>query len=435
MTTPNRPSSRGYQAVIAAVLLMAAMVLFFCMRYDRDCLYVSKVLLRAVVLKSMEVGTGLYDPFAPEKVVSLGPAGLPTVLPETSHEFAKLVKSLYPSSSITITGYDNRPMQRSRYPFGYQTVAESRIASLKVKYDFPKPVAANRDFDAIVALSNWVHSQLRHGTSGAAKFHPDKFDADIILKSAKQGDTFWCHVYAMTFIQLVSSVGIQARLLSLSHDGYTPEHAVAEVWSREKQKWFLVDPNFNIWYSADGVPLNALEVHERVLAGQTSAIRVMKGVDPPYPDFERRIPELYKYYRYFEVDLRNDWLSNRYFPGHPARSERATLFWNDTRLPTVLNLKTKVSTARDLYWDLNLTELHFKRDAAIKRQVDVEMATHTPDFSHFEVVFDGLETRWVTSGRLVWLLHPGKNSLKVRSVNSLGQKGSLSQVVVEIASP
>jgi len=402
--------------------------------YHKNPLFVAKVVCRAVTLNAIALGVKLYDPSPSVLKASVGPNHLENMERYGSSDgLSSLIRPLFPNQKINVIAFDNKPLTRSNYPFSYQLASYSGITRLQEKYNITGVVsAADNDFVKSVFLMNWVKSRWRHGTTGEDKFDPVKFDADVILSFARHGDMFWCHVYAMTFIQLASSVGIQSRLITLSHDGYSSEHAVAEAWSNQQQKWFVVDPDFNIWYSRNRIPLNVLEIHDLLMANKTSQIQINKGKYLLYPEFAKRIPSLYKFYRYFYVDMRNDWLSNQYFSGHPNRSDKATLFWVDKRLPQVLNLQTKTSNSHDLYWDLNRTELAFESHTQGGQSVVVDFMTLTPNFSYYEVVVDTSITNRATSDKIIWQLHPGKNSLKVQSVNTLGQKGIPAQIVVQI---
>lgn len=404
--------------------------------YGKDSLYVFNTLVRALVLKSIALAVKLHDPCPEALYYSIGPnqikfkntSGTPEML-------SSLVRSLFPHHSINIVSFDNKPFICTNYIFGYQPAADPALKSLREKYDLSKLLhSTENDFEQLVAIANWVHSQWLHGTSGAKDFNPMEFNADIILTRARLGDKFWCHVYSMTFIQVAASLGYQARLVSLTKDGYESSdmHAVAEVWSNFYGKWITVDTDFNIWYTQNGIPLSVLEIHNAFLANETNTIRVEKGITRSPPDFEKRITSLYSYYRYFYVDMRNDWLTNRYFPGHPARSDQTTLFWSDKRLPPVLSLKTKVTNKDDLYWDINRTYINFGNQSIQEKKIEVYPCTVTPNFSHFEVSLDNDCQKNLTSSSFFWQLRLGVNTISIRSVNSDGVKGIESRFVVAI---
>lgn len=408
--------------------------------FDQSPFFVGKIAVRALALKMIEIGVAVYDPSLPATHPSLTPTvnseNGNTVWVQGRDELALLLKEVLPNKKVSVVEYDNPEPVRSPVNFGYQSSLAPELIAIRDKYGLSALRNQNDDdFSTLVALANWVHKQWQHGVSGAAFFDPGAFNADMILSRARQGDRFWCHVYAMTFIQLATSLGYQARLVSLTETGYiSPDmHAVAEIWSDHYRKWVVVDPDFNIWYTRNDVPLNALEIHDAMMTGATNAITIVKGEARAPEDFESRIPGLYKYYRYFYVDMRNDWLSNTYFKGHPARSDGSTLFWNDDRLPPVLNLYAQISDRSVLYWDVNWTCLSFARPkAGGGGGLQVRCGTLTPNFSYFAVRRDdGTETR-VGTDKFSWKLGGGVNRLVVRSVNSAGDVGVEATVAVII---
>ena len=69
---------------------------------------------------------------------------------------------------------------------------------------------------------------------------------------------------------------------------YVDHHCLAEVWSEQLQKWIPEDAGpcreYDATYEIDGVPINALELHDALLAGQRDKIMSNKlpqnRVDP-----------------------------------------------------------------------------------------------------------------------------------------------------------
>lgn len=424
-------------SILAVIVFCLAGLSFISWYYDKSPLFVSKIAARAFALNAIALFVTLHDP----SPVVLQNSAVPVTyesesLNGTLENLTEATRQILPNHKITIVSFDNTSPIRSKYSFAYQSAADTKIISLREKYELSKLLFPTvNDFEQIVAIANWVHSQWIHGASGAKEFNPGEFNADKILTRARQGDRFWCHVYSMTFIQVAASLGYQARLVSLTNDGYESSdmHAVAEVWSNFYGKWIAVDTDFNIWYTRNGTPLNVLEIHNAVLSNSTDTIRIVKGIQRPQPDFESRIPSIYKYYRYFYVDMRNDWLSNIYFPGHPKRSDKASLFWVDNRLPPVLTLMTKVNNPNDLYWDLNNTYLTFGQPTKSSNVLPVSLHTLTPNYTHIEVTDDNSTSKAEKSGKYDWTLHKGINSLKVRSINSTGHTGKPASIVLEVS--
>ena len=70
-----------------------------------------------------------------------------------------------------------------------------------------------------------------------------------------------CGTAAQLLIQAIQATGGFARRVELR---FTPKdaHAVVEVWSEAYQKWVVLDPDYDLYYTVDGVPQNALELHD-----------------------------------------------------------------------------------------------------------------------------------------------------------------------------
>jgi len=420
-------------AFLLCVLPVSLVVLGLSRRYGVSAGYVARTAMRAVVLGCIEKALVWHDPFqARRTVTSLGEGSVPSG-PANEESLAELVGLLFPLKEVEVTSHDNRPIVSGRYRFGYQGADHPTLARLREKYAAFGPSGGCNDFQRILSIADRVSSCWEHGTNGAPHFDPVRFDAGRILEAAAAGAEFWCHVYAMTLIQLCSAWGMQGRLVSLTKDGYdtADNHSVAEIWSNHYGKWIVVDADFNIWYRREGMPLSALEIHDAVVGGKQDQVEVVKERHRPALEYERRIPTLWKYYRYLEVDLRNDWATNSYPPGHPARSDKATLCWQDRRLPPVLNLKRKSSCHEDLYWDLNRSHLRFGPTLGWKT-LAVWIETVTPDFAYFEVAGDSGATAMLDSAYFEWPLHEGENSITVRAVNASGCRGILSSVSLRI---
>jgi hypothetical protein len=133
--------------------------------------------------------------------------------------------------------------------------------------------------------------------------------------------------------------------------------------------------------------------------------------------------------------MRNDWMTNHYFPGHPARSERSSLRYVPAEAPQPLNfvraLRPTTEDAADLYWTLNQCELRVdpgSEDGTLK----LAFRTITPNFAHFEISVDCEQPRESAEAKFEWRLHEGRNILSVRPVNTLGVRGVESRVDILI---
>jgi len=388
-----------------------------------------KILARGFSTEMISISVRLYDP-THKIITQTGPIVNSNRLSGSGNLF-EIIKSNYPKQKIDISIYNNKPLIISKYSFSYQTLTDDALLHLHQKNELlPILTKEKNDFEQILILANWVNGLWKHGISG--KFDPNNFDANTVIAQSEHGATFWCHVSAMTLIQVAASMGFEGRLVSLSRDGYVHEHAVTEFWSNYYQKWITIDPDFNVWYEKNGLPLNVLEIHNSQFDKQNTKINVMKGNHRPISELESRIPSLPEYYRYFEIDMRNDWLTNHYFPGHPSRSDKATIHWYDERVPKILNLKPNTSNPNDIYWDLNRTYSTFSAEKIPNKAITVNLQTVTPNFSYFEIK-DNKQTILIKTNEYIWKLHLGLNSLNIRSVNTMGQKGIRSTIRIFIS--
>jgi hypothetical protein len=242
----------------------------------------------------------------------------------------------------------------------------------------------------------------------------------------------------MMFAQIAASIGYQVRILTLladrAYDG--DAHAVTEAWVDDLDKWIVFDTDFNLHYIDEtGMPLNALELHQALIHGSMDRITVVKGAyRPEESDIEQRVPQplLIPYYHYFYIDMRNDWLTNIYFPGHPKRSDRTSLRWQEAGEAPFLD---RIPVTRDpstLYWPLNHVEIAVgvKGQETEPAGVMVYLKTLTPNFDHFEVRIDEAVEFSHHESHLTWPFKPGLNALSVRAVNAFGVGGPPSRLEI-----
>lgn len=243
----------------------------------------------------------------------------------------------------------------------------------------------------------------------------------------------------MFYAQVLLSMGHNVRFVRISH-AYERDfsgHGMTEVWSNQYRKWITMDPDQNLHYEKDGVPLNMLEVHNERYEREPSQVRVVRGIHTAEdydPDKVIDLREMIEYHSYIQViDLRNDWMTNHYFPGHPKRSEWASLQWVDENLPPIFSLKQKTSSVEEFYWTLNQTEILVNRELSADTKLHLVFKSFSPNFKGFEIAIDDSPVMGQGDASYAWSLHPGRNRLEVCSVNKFGVKGIPS--LVEICLP
>ena len=206
--------------------------------------------------------------------------------------------------------------------------------------------AAN-DFEGWVLVMHWARDRFPHLPNPNA---PDAqaFDGAALLARDHGQGGYLCGTIAPLLVQAVTALGGRARRVELR---FTPgdSHVVTEVWSEHLRKWAVLDPDYDIYFTVDGVPQHALELHRRWAAGDIDAVRIqgrespnniyrpdlqagprefLQGIfrtrDWPRWDRERNqhkgerfAVRLLNYYSHVSFPLRNDWRSRPLPWWHP----------------------------------------------------------------------------------------------------------------------
>jgi len=446
---PHRRIGRG----LAALLLLATIALVATaagISYLHD-LPLSKSLQamgRQTLLGGTALAVELYDPCQPQ-LAALGP------LDEKGLDWKKYVRveeafaDTKNNRAIKLIAADNERIVRSDYPFRYQPYDEPRLHELRKRYQLDEVVAPAKDeFEQLVLLRNWCRSQFRR-----CDYQPFEvaFDALKVLDRNLRNETERpldlsrdfdpCHFFPLLYCQVVVSMGHQGRLVSSNH-------GMTEVWSNQYGKWILMDAELNLHYEKDGVPLGTLELRSHIANRDDDQITVVHG-EQTSGDVRPTLVHLKvetiapgaivnERTRFDIVELRNDWLTNYYFPGHPARSDLATLTYDDASVPeefrVLYPLRPLSRDLRQFSWTLNQAEIYVVKpqEPEDARALEVAFRTVTPNFGHFEVVVDGDRPVEQQGSRFKWTLHPGENVLQVRPVNQFGVKGITSSVALHL---
>jgi hypothetical protein len=156
---------------------------------------------------------------------------------------------------------------------GFAFENPAALRDLRTTYDLDSVVATGRnDFERWVLLMHWARDRFPHLPSSAA---PDAqaFDGAALLARPRGNGGYLCGTIAPLLVQAVTALGGHARRVELR---YTPgdSHVVTEVWSDHLGKWAVLDPDYDIWFTVDGVPQHALELHRRWAMSQIDGVEV-----------------------------------------------------------------------------------------------------------------------------------------------------------------
>jgi hypothetical protein len=412
-------------------LAFLAAIPYLSVRYNASLATTVPALIRGLALTYLKVRVAVYDPCS-ARLAALGPDGKGAV------ELNRLLRAedyFHSADPIHLLEINNASIVRSRFPFYYQPYDEPRLHELRRKYHLDEVIkSASSELEEFVLLLDWTRSRFRR-----QDYQPgtQNFDAlEILDRNLKnlsdepfdpRGHMDPCHFFPFLYCQIVLAMGHTSRLVSIGH-------GMAEVWSNQFQKWITMDAELDLHYEKDGIPLNMLEVHDENFQPGPCRAQLIRGKQAHASDVKKpSLDGMIKYHLNPNVivEMRNDWITNHYFAGHPRRSEYNTLIYEDPRWPLSIPvgefLRPRTSRKEDFYWTLNQTEIWVLRSSS-PDCLDLVFKTVTPNFDHFEIRVDGEAACDSTSDTFAWRLHEGENALSVVARNQFGIKGIASSI-------
>lgn len=307
-------------------------------------------------------------------------------------------------------------------PFVFERRDEPHLVALRSRYDLDAIVSGEGgEYAAMMRLAAWIGTRFEHGTDEPPGGH-NVCDPVGVIEAGRREYRFWCEIAARTLVHAAAAVGWPARMITVSEHGYRWDHAVAELWSNEFDKWFVVDPDFNLVFEAGGVPMSAWEmVHDAPRLAREGRFverrfaREKEGLNPT---------DFVDLYQYVHVDLRTDWCTRTLARGSPAGGDRST-WWTARPGRGPLFTASVRTDRRDAFdWPVNRVSVAAD-DSASPRAV--RLSTYSPVFSHFEHRFgNGPWQRTPDDGQIG--IGPGAGTLQARVVTVRGDRGPLATV-------
>lgn len=301
-------------------------------------------------------------------------------------------------------------------PFIFEDPDAPFLQQLRTTYGLEELISqSTSEYDAILRLGGWVGSQFDHGTDPVAG--GDKAcDPVALVEAGRAGAKYWCEIAARLMVHAAASVGLPARIITASTDGYTWEHAVAEIWSNEFSKWFVVDPDFNQVYELEGVPLSAIEILQHGMVWEQEGRLQRRQIAPPKSSIPPADP--LALYHYVHVDMRTDWCTRSLRRGSPVGGDLST-WWHakeDLR-DHVLTSSRFQGNPQSFDWKLNVaTSVPLGGGTTGQRRA---VLSYSPYFQAFEVNYGN---GWEDAGPQV-IIEPGE-SVRVRVVTRFGWRGA-----------
>jgi len=323
------------------------------------------------------------------------------------------------------------------FVFRLEQSPHPRLEELRERFGLEAIAGDGSDLERAIRVRSWIKSIWAHALP--ARYPP--YDGVLILDRAARGvESFICMHYSVAFVHSCLSLGIQSRLINvhrgIAEEGVHPigaeaaveppidEHVTAEIWSRELEKWVMVDTDFDCTYERDGVPQNAWDLHNAAVTGDKGAVEVRKGLGAAVYDSlgdDFYIDTLLDYYAHVSILMRNDFLSD---PDGPIPALHLTdavtepILWHrgeDMRLrPDLLGpmvVATPYVDRTPLLTDGNLQTGWASQDTPEEHWVEIQLpepvdisriAFHWPEWRHHyrtsrTYVLEGLVDReWIS---------------------------------------
>ena len=368
-----------------------------------------------------------------------------SVAQSTSSQETRFVRAAEQAGFKVLSFKSQEPAAiHSRYPFASFEFDEPYLAELREQYHLRALVEdADNEWTAQLILKDWVYRRIPGGNPISSPGN-----ALEILEKASMGEKFYCTYYAITYVECAHALGWQARKIGVDRKhagGYlmgSSHHGVAEVWSNQFCKWVVIDPQSNLHFEKNGVPLGAYEIRAEWLRDQGQQVDHVVGA-PPHtfdknPAMVWSVPdedEIATYYWLYvqdsavknssdskfllledEYNSREIWFQNNAESGH---SQFHSAYVRNRFIPT--------ERMGDLYWTVGIVELEV---AEVRREkIYLRLSSYCPNFRRYEMTRDGAV--WTGIGpEFIWELSVGWNTLGFRTVNSAEVTGPETAFVI-----
>lgn len=319
--------------------------------------------------------------------------------------------------------------------FVYEKVDSPQLQKLKSNFNLEEIIKAPTEYESMLRMAAWIGQIWDHGQDSIPGDGDIKtLDVSEVIKAGMSGKNYWCDIAARVTVQVATAVGWPARLVSLSKDGYTYDHAVAELWSNDFDKWFVIDTDFNVVFESDNIPLSAYELcHNGPDLQKTEKLEIIQFC--PSKKSLKYI-DLIPYFAYVHIDLRNDWYTRRLPRGSPEGSDLATFYTTRQSIGPLLTKMRRIDNQELFDWPVNTAFILPKKLVVYGKkeyQLIICLAGYTPYYKSFLVKVDDSPWVWVESENFkVHITDHKVHSLEAQVLTTQGWLGPASKITFKI---
>ncbi len=269
-----------------------------------------KLLMLVSVPLFMSTGILLYLAVSPVKSKDVGTFGYKAKM------FSKsTLMSFYDSyKNFSVEDYGSNPLDEDyvlenlNHPY-YEDIRNDE--RLKVFYE--KDIFKLEDY---ILMREYLRDLFPHGTSSKNYLNTNLIE---MLNAAEKGEKFLCGQISKMLCQMIMASGTHARVVGISN-AKGSGHVVVEYWSKDLDKWVLLDPDYNVHYtSSDSIPLNGLELFQLSKSENKSVLKHKGASSNTLFSAKTKLYENF-YRNGVAVDFYNQWASKNYKRKNPVRS-------------------------------------------------------------------------------------------------------------------
>lgn len=344
-------------------------------------------------------------------------------------------------------------VQSSPILFYHESSDRPGIKNLVEEFQYDRFILDGMDeYGRMTLLKDWVYSRIPYDLN---YIDSELRDARLILRRARNRDSFLCTNLSAVYLQCAVSLGWTVRYIFL-RKSTGEEHAANDIWSNQFRKWIYIDTSWNIHVEKQGVPLSLYEIRiewtrnkGRDLIFVYGAGATMKKYSIHQLPVTRQESKIWSY-----LPLNRGWLDYTYEVAVVGRNDFFSCverncsgeIWDPMYIILdrlnrhdrgwAFRDRKRVSSLRQLFHDINRVDISIegrsgKRWFTPRRSVEVSLDAFgknnfTPNLEGFLVRVNG--GQWKTAGdRFVCVLPPGDNIVRARVVNRFGVLGPVSK--------
>lgn len=159
--------------------------------------------------------------------------------------------------------------------FLYADTGDTNLQKLRARYRLDERAGKGSELEQIVRLMTWVH---RLDSQEQPVMNPGFTHPGLELEKKKKVEGYLKSVFLNGVYLAMGFASRHTHLLPL-RDEYQKSHYVTSVYSRDLDRWLMMDPDFGVYVTDEqGVILGVAQIRRRLMGNQAlKVVRPGKG--------------------------------------------------------------------------------------------------------------------------------------------------------------